>query len=379
MKTLEDLTPEIRAKIPLYKDRARNDLYSGEEYKNWKREDCAKYVEYVYNLAKRDLKPVVIIADSPSQYKLFWNLIFNDRINDDTYKVIDQILDLKNGKKIDFDTSLIKGMNPQLVKEFASELGMELDPGQEVPVSEKLFEQCKQHYLFLMSEYSRVYLTWYAFINREFNLPLKKNQDHLDWLYDNVNKASIAKGFFCEKVVLILRMPSKIIRNKIGFHSAFEPAIQYPNEGMYYLNGRKMENWVFEDYEKGTLTFEKFNKEQNEDIRAGIITLIKEREGNEGLIKFLGAQVVDEQTVVHEGGYTETLKLYKTKQKFPELQNSKGEYNQQAAWIYMVCPSTGQSYLIDTCPLFKDAVECAKWHRPKGVPASVPYLWQSAN
>ena len=121
------------------------------------------------------------------------------------------------------------------------------------------------------------------------------------------------------------------------------------------------------------------NNEKNEDIRASIITLIKERSGNEGLMKFLNATLVDEKKVEHENGYSETLRIWKTKQKYSFLVDSKGNTNVPYAWIEMICPSTGQTYLIDTCPTFKDAIECAKWHRPKMVPSSVPYVWQSAN
>jgi hypothetical protein len=175
-------------------------------------------------------------------------------------------------------------------------------------------------------------------------------------------------------------MPSKIIRNEVGFHSAFEPAIQFVGGyGKYYLNGRAVPEWVFENYEKGTLTFEMFNSQDNEDVKAAIITLIKEREGNEGLIKFLDVKLIDEQVVNHENGYSETLKLWQTKNRYSFLVDSKGNQDQPYAFIEMICPSTGQTYLIDTCPTFTDAVKCAKWHRPKHVPESIPYVWQSAN
>jgi hypothetical protein len=97
------------------------------------------------------------------------------------------------------------------------------------------------------------------------------------------------------------------------------------------------------------------------------------------LIEFLGAVKVDEQELTHANGYVETLKLYKTKERYAEAQNSKGQENQPYAWIEMKCPSTGQTYLIDTCPTFNDVVECAKWHRPTGVPMNLNYIWQSAN
>jgi hypothetical protein len=94
---------------------------------------------------------------------------------------------------------------------------------------------------------------------------------------------------------------------------------------------------------------------------------------------FLSAVEVDRKTINHANGYSETLKLFKTKEKYGFLLNSKGEENQPYAWIQMTCPSTGTVYLIDTCPTFTDAVECAKWHRPEQVPVSLNYLWQSAN
>ena len=36
MKTLNDLTPEIRSKIQEYKDHCVKDLYSGKEHQEWK-------------------------------------------------------------------------------------------------------------------------------------------------------------------------------------------------------------------------------------------------------------------------------------------------------------------------------------------------------
>jgi hypothetical protein len=180
---------------------------------------------------------------------------------------------------------------------------------------------------------------------------------------------------------IVSSLPTKISRNPENqLHSSEGAAIEFKDGyKQYYLNGRNIPDWVFEEYESKTLTVDKFNKEDNEDIRAGIITLIKEREGAEGLMKFLGSTCIDEQIVVHSGGYTETLRLYRTDKKFPELQNSKGEFDQSAAWIEMKCPSTGQTYLIDTCPTFNNAVECAKWHRPKVVTSDIPYIWESAN
>ena len=370
MKTLKDYTPEIKAKIPFYKDKCVKDLYSGKEYEEWKKEYTIEYVEYLYELANRE-KPVVIIADTIYEYKTFYNLLFNDKLNKEYTEMVSLLWEMRNKK--DYNKSL------GTVSSLSTEIETKLDAQFAEGVDLKDLDTPKYHYLFLCSEYSRGYLMWYKFIKDEFQIECSKGKE-LDKLYDLVHKANIAKGFFCEKVVLILRMPKKIIRNEIGFHStSSEGAIQYDDQKMFYINGRKMESWVFEKYFTGKLKFEDFAKETNEDIRAGIITLIKENEGNEGLLKFLNAVEVDTKVVKHTDDYQETLKIYQTKEKYEFLQNSKGESNQPYAWIQMKCPSTGQIYLIDTCPTFTDAVECAKWHRPKEVNLSIPYVWQSAN
>lgn len=360
MRTLKDFTPEIRAKVKGYISRAKDDLYSGVEAQNWKKEYTVEYVDRIYTYSKKDV-PVVIVANSPGEYVKFYDLIFNKKSDKTIFKHIKTIL---NEKRINGKSNLEYQIEELLRSQNWENKGN---------VSAK-FDN-----LFLASEYSRVYLMWYRFIHKEFDIPFSKSDD-LEWFYSHVNNASISRCYFTSEICLVLRMPSKIIRNEIGFHSAHEPAIQFADGyKKYYLNGRAVPEWVFDNYENGTLTFEMFNSQENEDIKAAIITLIKEREGNEGLIKFLDVELVDEQVVHHENGYSEILKIWKTKNTYSFLVDRYGNGNQPYAFIEMICPSTKQTYLIDTCPTFTDAVECAKWHRPKAVPESVSYIWQSAN
>ena len=230
-----------------------------------------------------------------------------------------------------------------------------------------------------MAEYSRVYLMWYKFIQDEFKIDHGKKEE-LDWLYDNINKANIAKGAFYDSVALILRMPSKIIRNEVGFHcTTYDGAIQYPNMKMHYINGREIPDWVFDKYFQGTLVREDFINESNEDIKAGIITLIKENEGNEGLLKFLKAELIDEETLVHKSGHMEVIKLYKTKEKYSFLNDHLGNRNVPYAWFYEKCPSTGQEYLLDSSAALTTALEAAKFHRPQHVPSDFDYNFTQFN
>ena len=272
----------------------------------------------------------------------------------------------------ELDSELGSELDSELDSELGSELRRKID-------KKELNKPSSYHYLFLTYEYSRVYLMWYKFIQDEFKLKTKKGKE-LDWLFNNVKKSSISKTFLCKNICLVLRMPKIIKRNNIGLHdTTIDGAIRYEKEKLYYINGRSIPSWVFEKYFNKTLTFKDFIKEQNEDIKAGIIVLIKENEGNEGLLKFLNAIKVDEQILIHEGGYTETVRLYKTKEKYLFLQNSKGEQNQPYAWTEMTCPSTNQVYLIDTCPTFNNAIDSLKFHRPKHIKSELEYKWQSAN
>ena len=84
--------------------------------------------------------------------------------------------------------------------------------------------------------------------------------------------------------------------------------------------------------------------------------------------------------IVHRGGYTETIYLYKTKNTFKGTMDAlTGKTDVQLAWLKLTCPSTGQQYMIPSFPSFKTASEAARHHRPQGIPTDLPYLWQSAS
>lgn len=394
-KTLKDLTPKIRSKIQEYKDRCVKDLYSGKEHLEWKRADTVKYIEYVYQLAKQPHKPLVVIAKNPLQYRYFWNLLFK---SDKLQNKIDLLFRFKNNLKIseyselrseldsELDSELNSELNSELYYELYSELDSELRSELDSELNSELDSElkselkCKSHWLFITSEYARAYLMWYKFIKDEFSLSTKKATE-LDWLYDNINTAHISQCYFTKGIVLVMQMPFKILRNEVGFHSTTsESAIQFEgNYNINFINGRKISNWIFEKYFSGTLTFEDFNSLKTEDERAGIITLIKENEGSDGVLKFLNAKLVDEQEINHENGYSEIIRFFKTNEKYPFLQDSKGNSNVEYAWTEFKCPSTGQVYLLDSCPTLKSSIAAAKFHRPNFVPHQVEYIWQSAN
>jgi len=342
MKTLEDLTPEIKAKIPMYKERCTKDLYSGVEYDNFNPEQSTAYVDKLYEICGFE-KPVVIFADDPNDYKK-------------------KLKELEKGKKLQ-----------KVYEQYLKKNNLENDG--------TVFENCKyenkSHWLFLCSSYHRVYLMWYKFIQDEFQID-HKNKDILNWLYENANN-NIARCFFTKMFVLVLRMPKYIHRNAIGFHSIDGGAIHWPNYNMYYINGRRIPEDLFLKTINKELTFDEFIKLTDENVKGSLITLMKEKFGNEYLMAFLNAKVIDEQTINHSSGYSEVVKLWHTNEKFSFLVDINGVENQPYSWLELHCPSTGSMFLIDTSAHFDNAIEACKYHRPQQIPAELKYDFNEFN
>ena len=131
----------------------------------------------------------------------------------------------------ELDSELHSELRSELGSELYSELDSEL-------YSELRSELCsritRSHWLFLCSIYSRVYLTWYMFIQKEFNIQTTKKKE-LEYLYELVNKTFIARCFFTKGYVLVLKTPKRIIRNERGFHSVKTAAIKFEGGyNMYY-------------------------------------------------------------------------------------------------------------------------------------------------
>jgi hypothetical protein len=230
--------------------------------------------------------------------------------------------------------------------------------------------------MFICSIYARVYLTWYKFIQDEFNIDHDK-KNILNELYDLINKTFISRCYFTEKIVLVLKTPKKIYFNeKNVLHNVHGPSYSYEGEINYYhVNGRE----IPKKYVEEPININMLLEERNEDLKAAMVTIIKEREGQEGLLKFLNARVIDEKTITHDSGHIETFKIYHTKEKYSFLQDSEGNFNQPYAFFEEKCPSTGQVYLIDTSAHFKCAIEAAKFHRPSMVGHEIDYNFKFFN
>lgn len=181
--------------------------------------------------------------------------------------------------------------------------------------------------------------------------------------------------FFWKDCVFAMTAPMIRQDENRQLHSSVYPAIEWPQgPKVYYVHGREMPDWIFTEYGTEKL-YHRFLTEKNEDIRSGIITIIKERDGDKGFLDFLKAELVDEKEIVHFSGYKEVLRLYKTKEKYNYLQDRHGKSGQPYCWSEFTCPSTGSTYLIDNSADFTDAIKAAKFLRPDFVSPNLTYKW----
>jgi hypothetical protein len=180
-----------------------------------------------------------------------------------------------------------------------------------------------------------------------------------------------------ESLCIVSKMPAMINRDsETRLHSTTGPAISFlDGTAQYYVAGRNIEPEIFLDCADITNAKIRFRSTDNEDIKAVICFIVRDLYGEQGLLDMLEAIIYKEQTVKHSDTYTETLKLYRTKESYSFLMDSKGITNQPYCWLQYTCPSTGAVYLIDTFADFETPLEAAKWHRPAPVPFETPYEW----
>lgn len=329
MITLKDLTPEIEAKIPEYIARALDGVSDGGRYENFNYDNAVAAVKWNYK--KCDMEcPTVLVAENPFEMQLMYNKY---------------ICELEN-----------------------------------LPKTVENLRKYNNSYLFTLNFYSDCYYSWYEFIRKEFNLELSIN-DEFQECFALQRASGVCQAIFGEKVCVVCKYPKRIYwDNNDLLHNTTGQAIEwgYTDEttkfDCYYIHGREMPDELF----TVGFTKEDFLNQTNEDIRAGMFEIIESR-GEGSMLEFLEAYTYNVEHINHLNGENETLTLYRTHNKFPELEDLTGKSNVPLCWLRLECPSTGTNYLISTDASFETASEAAKYHRPEEIPFELDYIWNSRN
>ena len=393
---IKEMTPEIEAKIPIYKENATRDIYNRNTYRKFNLLDATKAVEW--NYAKSNFAiPVVLSTENALEMQLMRNLMaLNYKYYQPTVK---KILKLKTTKERATAAKELQTTVENDIKKYMSSRNSD--------IFRDYLKEKSDSYVFTMNIYSPALYAWWSFIRDEFNVPLEEelNKDFEEG-FALQREAGIYAVITGEEVAIVSRHPKSIYQDESNnwvMHNTKGQAVEwnytFQPYDCYYINGRVVEKELFEGVLNKTFTFDQFNELDNEDQRAAVMTLIRENHGEQGMLEFLKAEKVDSWTVDHgdhdilqvdeiTGEYSisgekrrhvEILELYKTKDKHDWAMDSKGNLGAQLAWLHEICPSTGSHYFINVPPEIKTAEAAAKYARPSRVPDSVPLLWNSAN
>lgn len=213
---------------------------------------------------------------------------------------------------------------------------------------------------------------WVSFYDYFTEIGVVDNPDFNQ--YKEIIQSNVFETFEFEHAVFAVQPPRTIVKNDTNqLHNPKGPAIEFlDGSKFYYINGREIDGELITK----PLTKERFMTEQNEDIRGAIFEII-EAKGEGSMMEFLEAYEFDNDVITHENGDKEILTLYRTTETFKELQDINGKSNVPLCWLRLVCPSTGQNYLISTDASFLKAVDAIKYHRPEEVPFDLDYTWNS--
>ena len=334
MKTIKDLTPEIRAKIPLYLSKARN-FYNGDLPFNRKASEL--YIRYLYKLAGEKQPLKVVFADNPNQYKIYWSVlkgIFKKPLSSELYSEL--YSELRSGLSSELDSELSSELRSELSSELYSELDSELDSELyselyselrselsseldselyselDSELSSELYSELRSglsselnstlsrsHYLWICSPYTRCYLTWYQFISKEFQLGNKELVKKLNTLYQLIIQSSIQRCWFTKGYVLVLKNPKSISFLNGRLHNEKRAALDYGNWKKYFWKGFEVPEKLILSPENITIQDVK-EANKNAEVRRAFIEKL-------GVTKFFdilsggsGLNVIDEDTD-HQG------------------------------------------------------------------------------
>jgi len=359
-KTLNDFTPEMEAKIPLYIAEALEGVFDGKRFEQFQWDNAAKAVWYNYEFSGFK-KPVVLVGANPSETQLMLGHMIKHF--EDYQKDVSQIYDMQ--QQADFDMNIVE----QLTKKLNAKVLAGLEK-----YGIDFTKEYRNDYLFTLNVYSDSYLTWYAYCKDVVFHDVEHSEEvkRLDEFRALQRASKVYSAVFSEALCIVSKYPKRIHRNEnndlhntTGLAVEFDAAMPITEFKPYFINGRSMPEWIFEKVASGTLTKEDFINENDEDIRAGIYEVVEGMRGEGGMLELLGAKVVDEKQIVHRDSSMETLQLYKTTERFQEEEDLNGKSNVPLAWLKMVCPAARFDSLRQQLARCRPLIAQRPSHQPK--------------
>lgn len=335
------LTKEDEEQIELLKQEAVRDLFNGKERENFDPKIAREYIEYVYNLAGED-KPVITFAYDPLDYKIKYQYINDDIIQDDML----EIHELKNSS--DEKESLLgteKEIEFQHKLDEMSKKEIKTNPNKRRPAT--------SHWLGEISVYSRIYFMWFDYINKVKGIQVDK-MEHIEHLH-KIDKNGIMRCYFVRGAVLALIAPEKVEANGDVLHNVHGPAIKYPHYSIYSINGVTIDEETFWKTKNQELTVEEYFKINNNDIRSAVGKMMEELYGIDYLFRFFNKNLKEVDTYTDKKA-EEYLEGTTKGMNIGVYTLFKGRINEtEVSYVRCYCPSTDRMFYLGVEPSNKNA------------------------
>ena len=395
MKTLKDLTPQIRKRIPEYINSGIEGVFDGVRYKNFNIDAAQKAVNWNYNKCGYR-NPVLIVAENIYELQLIYNYIINDpvianmifilyklknnmltidcgqlrsqldsQLRSQFYNQLDSQLrsqldsQLRSQLRSQLDSQLDSLLRSQLRSQLCSQLRSQLDSQLDSQLRSQLDSQLRsqfynQHdvqaehqsnyncsyvysYLFTLDVYSDCYYQCYKFLKDEFKIPLTI-EDEFETCFKLQQESGIYSAIFTKLVCIVSKYPKEIKRNRLyQLHSESTSAVVWGSltpettYGCYYWNGINVPAKLIEHPDK--ITKKDILSIENAEIRRCFMEKLGARKYYD--IAFNGIIEIDSD--IDDCG--NKMYLYETKQE-DDITNKKVQF------LEVTCPSTKRVYNI---------------------------------
>ena len=414
MKTIEDLTPELQNKIPEYIRNGLKGVFDGQQYNDFDREKAVKAVNYNYEFCGFDSPMVLVAENPLEAQLLFnfVNSVLkssqldsqlgsqldsqlgsqlDSQLDSQLYSQLDSQLRSQLGSQLrsqlgsqlrsqlrsQLYSQLYSQLGSQLRSQLRSQLGSQLDSqlysqlrsqlGSQLysqlysQLDSQLYSQLGKYnndYLFTLNVYSNSYYYWYEFIRKEFNIKIDKElNDTFQKIFSLQRESGVYSAIFSKELCIVSKYPKKVMRNaNFELHNIEGQSVEwgYANEltkfDAYYVNGRNLSKEQFEKVTSQTLTSEEFFKEENEDVKSAMISLMQEKFGEQKIIDFFSDSLKEVDTFVHtkDERFLEGTTLGTNIGVYTLF---KGEIsNEDVAYVRCYCPSTDRMFFLGVTP-----------------------------
>ena len=340
MKTINDFTPEIQAKIPEYIKRYTAGVFDGGRYASFTKEKAEALISFNYEKCGFK-KPVLIVAENPFEAQTFFNFIVSNK--EHFLPIIYLNYLILNKMDIPKDIN-----NSQLSSQLRSQLHSQL--------SSQLYSQLQQKYnsdyLFTTNCYGGAYFGWFKFIKDEFNIEAQINVD-LDSFSKLHEEGNVYSAIFSELVCIVSKYPKKIHRNENNdLHCIDNSAIEWNNStditkwDCNYINGRFVPEKYFKSISDKTFSISDFASETNEEYKSACIALMQEKYGDVYLVDFFRENLIEIDTFVDKKD-EKYLKGTTGGMNVGVYTLFKGEINgEEIAYVRCYCPSTDRMFFL---------------------------------